>query len=341
MGEEAKDFQGLQLEPHDDGWLIRAYSGTQDDLHIPTEVDGLPVVMIAAKAFEDNRNLRSVDIPDSVTFIGNYAFWNCTALERVRVGRGITALNLGTFWGCTRLVRVELPDTLATVGDGAFRVCTSLTSIDLPESVTVLGDSCFRGSTALASIVIPAAVNTVFRSAFRDCSGLSTVIMHGNVEYVGPRAFQGCPLLERITLLGDNLDVTMNAMRNYSLMCFVADEAIERGMLPFDEAKKLLNSESDRERNLAARAMAACPDRLGEVATKLALTRTLAEAGRTEELHEFEGRPGYFSKPALLKCIDAANAGGHTETAAYLLDLVARLDKPTPAPGRRSTGLEL
>ena len=139
--------------------------------------------------------------------------------------------------------------------------------------------------------------------------------------------------------MDEDIDVTMNAMRNYSLMCFVADKAIERGMLPFDEAKSLLNSGADRERILAAKAIASFPDRLGEIATKLVLTRTLAEAGCTQELHAFEGKPGYFSKPALLKCIDAANANGHTETAAFLLDVLARADGP--APTRRSTGLEL
>lgn len=339
MSDETKTYAGLQLEPYGDGWLVRSYDGTEDDLAIPAEVDGLPVVMIAANAFEDNRNLRSVTIPDSVTFVGNYAFWNCTALEQAHVGCGVTALNIGTFWGCTRLAHVELPDTLTVLGDGSFRTCASLASIDIPESTTELGDSCFRDCTALPSVVIPAAVHTVFRNAFRDCSILSTVIMHGNVEYVGPRAFQGCPQLDHITLVDDEIDVTMNAMRNYSLMCFVADEAIARGMLPFDEAKSLLNSKSDRERVLAARAIAYFPDRVGEIATKLALTRTLAEAGCTQELHVFEGKPGYFSKPALLKCIDAANAGGHTETAAYLLDLVARMDGP--APVKRSTGLEL
>ncbi len=122
-------------------------------------------------------------------------------------------------------------------------------------------------------------------------------------------------------------------------MCFVADEAIARGMLSFEEAKKLLNSESDRERILAARAIASFPDRFGEIAVKQKLTATLAAAGRTKKLRAFEGVTGYFTKSALLKCIDAANAANRTETAAYLLDLLAKLDGPAPA--HRSTGLEL
>ena len=339
MSENEKEYQGLHLERHENGWLVRSYDGAEEDLRIPDEVDGLPIVMIAAKAFEDNRIVRSVQIPDSVTFIGNYAFWNCTTLERAKVGRGVSALNLGTFWGCTSLVHADLPDTLTSLGDGVFRSCTSLVSQDIPETIAELGDSCFRDCTALVSISLPAAIRTVMRNCFRGCSSLSTVIMHGGVEYVGPRAFQECPALESLTLVGDRIGTTMNAMRNYSLMCFVADEAIARGMLPFEEAKKLLSSESDRERVLAARAIVSFPDRLGEIPTKTTLAQTLAGAGRTDELRVLEGRKGYLSKPALKKCIEAANANGRTETAAYLLDLVAQLDGPAPA--KRSTGLEL
>ena len=339
--ENTMTFEGLNLETCDGGWLIRSYDGEADELHIPAEVDGKPVVMIAAKAFEESNSLKSVEIPDSVTFIGNYAFWNCTGIERVRMGNGVRNLTLGTFMGCSSLVEAFLPESLETLGDGVFSKCALLPTQEIPQTVTALGDSCFRDCTAMTSIELPAAIKTVARNCFRGCTALSTVIMHGGIEYVGPRAFQECPSLESITFAERSIGTTMNAMRNYSLMCFVANEAIARGMLPFEEAKKLLSSESSRERILAARAIASFPERFGEVPLKQKLTATLAEAGRTEELRAFEGVTGYFSKPALLKCIDAANAGGHTETAAYLLNLLAQLDGPAPTAGHRSSGLEL
>lgn len=339
MSEGEKVFEGFHLEPQNGGWLIRSYDGPLDDLRIPEQVEGIDVTMIAANAFEDNRTLKRVVIPDTVTFIGNYAFWNCTSLEHVTVGRGITSLNMATFMGCTALVQADLPDTLTLLGDGIFKNCTALPAQVIPETVTMLGDSCFHTCTSLTSIVLPAAIKTVARNCFRGCKTLSTVIMHGGVEYVGPRAFQECPSLESITFADSDINTSMNAMRNYSLMCFVADEAIARGMVSFDDAKKLLTSKSERERILAARALAAHPERSSEITMKQTLCCTLAAAGRTEELRCFEGQPGFGSKFALMKCIDAANANGHTETAAYLLDRVARLDGPVPE--RRSTGLEL
>ena len=254
-------------------------------------------------------------------------------------GRGIAALNLGTFMGCTSLVQVELPDTLTSLGDGTFQNCTALSTVELPATTETLGDKCFSNCTSMTSIIVPSTVTTIARNCFRGCTSLATVIMPGNVEYIGPRAFQECPSLESVTFAEGSIDVTLNAMRSYSLLCFAIDEAIERKMVSYAEANKLLSSKSDRERILAARMLAAYPERSREVASKMAFTCTLAAAGRTEELRRFEGKPGYFSKLALLKCIDAANEAGRTETAAYLLDLAARQDGD--APSRRTTGLEL
>ena len=343
MSENASEneayFEGFHLEPHQSGWLIRSYDGDASELAIPAEVQGAPIIMIAAKAFEDNHSLVSVIIPDSVTFIGNYAFWNCTSLERAAVGRGVNTLNLGTFTGCTSLAQVDLPDTLTSIGDGVFQNCTALSAITLPEAIETLGDKCFNNCTSLTSIVVPPSVTTIMRNCFRGCTSLSTIVLPGNVEYIGPRAFQECPMLDQVTFAEGPIDTTMNAMRNYSLMCFAINESIERRMLSFGEAKKLLLSKSDRERLLAACTLAAYPERSREIASKQLMTRTLAAAGRTEELRRLEDWPGFFIKLSLLKCIDAANEAGRTETAAYLLDLAARQEGP--APESRTSGLEL
>ena len=337
--ENAICYEGFQLEPYQGGWLVRSYDGDADELVIPSQVQGASVVMIAAKAFEENCNLLSVSIPDSVTFIGNYAFWNCTALKRAVVGRGVNTLNLGTFMGCTSLVQVDLPDSLTSLGDGVFQNCTALSTVVLPETIEALGDKCFSNCTSMESIALPRTITTIARNCFRGCTSLSTVIMPGAVEYIGPRAFQECPSLESVTFMEGSIDTTLNAMSSYSLLCFAIDEAVDRKLVSFPEANKLLSSKSDRERILAARVLAAYPERSREVASKQAMTCTLAAVGRTEELRRFEGRPGFFSKLALLKCIDAANEGGHTETAAYLVDLAARQDGPVTAS--RTTGLEL
>ena len=68
-------------------------------------------------------------MPDSITSIGDYAFY-----------------------GCTGLTSIILPDSITNIEECAFFVCTGLTSISIGNSVTSIGEGAFCGCTALTSI---------------------------------------------------------------------------------------------------------------------------------------------------------------------------------------------
>lgn len=335
----AADFKWERTEG---GWKVRGYRGDGGDVGIPGEVDGEPVVLIGANAFEDCRSIVSIAVPGSVGYIGNYAFWGCSGLERAALPQGIETLNLGTFMGCTSLRAVDIPPSVTEIGDGAFNGCTSLVSLEVPRGVQSIGDSAFRGCTSLETVYLPESVTSVARSAYRSCPSLRSVTVHDTLAYIGPRAFQDCPALKKAVILGDDPERTVAAFRNHSLTYLVADYVTRLGLMSFDDAKRLLTSKFAPEVLLGARVAASCyPQRLGEVPTKLALTKALASAGRTEELRACAGRPGYLSKPAIMKCIDAATAGGHPETVAYLVDLAAGTAPAGGAAQMPASGLEL
>ena len=69
-------------------------------------------------------------IPNSVTSIGNSAFWDCTGLTSVTI-----------------------PDSVTSIGDRAFSYCSGLTSVTIPNSVPNIGDCAFKGCTGLTSVV--------------------------------------------------------------------------------------------------------------------------------------------------------------------------------------------
>ena len=91
-------------------------------------------------------------IPNSVTEIGNWAFF-----------------------GRSSLTSVTIPDGVTTIGDYAFVNCSSLTSVTIPDGVTTIGSSAFEYCRSLTSVTIPGSVTTIGRSAFSDCRSLTSV----------------------------------------------------------------------------------------------------------------------------------------------------------------------
>ena len=101
------------------------------------------VSCIGDRAFYGCSSLSSVVIPDSVTSIGDNAFRGCSFLNSVVIPDGITSIGYGTFWGCGSLTDIVIPNSVTSIGDGAFNGCTSLTDIVIPNSVTSIGDGAF------------------------------------------------------------------------------------------------------------------------------------------------------------------------------------------------------
>lgn len=85
-------------------------------------------------------------IPDSVTVIDRYAFYNCTALTSVTVGRCTTTVGFQAFNSCTALKNVTIPNSVKTISYGAFAGCTALTNILFAGNAPTLGDLVFSGT---------------------------------------------------------------------------------------------------------------------------------------------------------------------------------------------------
>ncbi len=91
-------------------------------------------------------------IPDSVTKIGDCAFYNCTSLTSVTIPDGVTTIGDRTFYNCTSLTSVTIPDSVTTIGDRTFYDCTSLISVNIPDSITIIGEGAFNGCKNLTDV---------------------------------------------------------------------------------------------------------------------------------------------------------------------------------------------
>ncbi len=93
------------------------------------------VMFIAEKAFAQCKELRSVDIPNTMECIGWYAFHVCTGLTAIHIPGSIKDMGWGAFEGCTNLSAVTIAEGVQTIGVSAFAHCANLKTITLPDSV--------------------------------------------------------------------------------------------------------------------------------------------------------------------------------------------------------------
>lgn len=145
-----------------------------EDLVIPATYKNLPVTTIENQAFENCETLKSVVIPDSVTYIGHTAFSGCFNLQSTTLPNSITTIPRRIFQGCTSLSDITFPDGMTSIGIGAFANCKSLTNIEIPDSVKYIGMGAFSNCIGLTEITIPESVIQV-DAAFSGCDNLKTV----------------------------------------------------------------------------------------------------------------------------------------------------------------------
>ena len=141
-----------------------------------------------------------VEIPDSVTAIGDLAFWYCSSLTSIVIPDSITAIGKSAFGCCSSLTSIVIPDSVTAIGDHAFWNCSSLTSIVIPDSVTAIGGSAFAECSSLTSIVIPDSVTAIGDHAFAECSSLTSIVIPDGVTAIGGGAFYGCSSLTSIVI---------------------------------------------------------------------------------------------------------------------------------------------
>jgi hypothetical protein len=109
-------------------------------------------------------------IPNSVTSIGDSAFYGCSSLTSMEIPNSVTSIGNEAFYGCSSLASVEIPNSVTSIGNYAFRSCYNLTTVEIPASVTSIGHEAFYGCQNLTSITVfattpPSVGNNVFNNS--------------------------------------------------------------------------------------------------------------------------------------------------------------------------------
>ena len=177
-------------------------------------------------------SLTSIDIPNSVTWIGNDVFQFCNGLKSITIPNSVTSISSGAFQYCSSLTSIVIPSGVTSIGNDAFQYCISLTSITvdtnntvydsrnncnaiiekstntliqgcnntiIPNGVTSIGEGAFAGCDGLITITIPNSVTSIGSNAFQNCTNLTDVTIGSGVTSIGSNAFNGCTSLTSIT----------------------------------------------------------------------------------------------------------------------------------------------
>ena len=151
------------------------------------------VTSIAPRAFEKS-SLTEIEIPASITHIGEYAFAECSALASVTLHDGLQSIGMYAFWGCSALTELSLPDSVVEIGESAF-YSSGLERIRLSGSLREISPY-MLAMTGIYSIEIPGSVTRIGEHAFYSCWNLSEITFNEGLQHIGDFAITSMTITE-------------------------------------------------------------------------------------------------------------------------------------------------
>ena len=183
----------------DNKGYVTAYTGTESVLTVPDEISGVTVKGIGESAFENNTRIKEITLPETCTYIDNYAFKNCSNLHTINAP-GVVTVKKEAFFRCRKLDYVNMPE-LRNLSQRCFMGCGKLNNLPV-ENITVIYAYAFSSCT-FSELTFP-NVTTIHKNAFSNCRNLieiSLPSLRDGELYEG--AFSGCVKLEKVNLPED------------------------------------------------------------------------------------------------------------------------------------------
>lgn len=167
----------------------------QSEVIIDDRISELP-----SQAFEGDKDLRFISLPDSVTKICFHAFKDCTALEKIIIPSTVTSIDNYAFESCENLKAVELAQGLTEINNGVFTNCQSLEYIRIPEGVTKIGAYAFCDCLSIRKVYLPDSLEEIEDFAFSGCENLRVVEGGASLRKIGDYAFCKCYALSKFRI---------------------------------------------------------------------------------------------------------------------------------------------
>lgn len=138
------------------------------DSEIPDGVNEL-----GARLFENRHDLEHLNIPSSVTIIGQETFGDCWLPEDFVLPNSIKKIGGGAFSGARNFTELNFPN-IEVIEPRAFSYCKTLQKITFGNNLKVIGDSAFHSCDELKELTLPDSITTLAPGAFA-ASNIKTI----------------------------------------------------------------------------------------------------------------------------------------------------------------------
>jgi len=173
--------------------ILESYYGKDEIIDIPCYVG-----IINPHVFSENKYVKEVKLPYTVTHICEGAFERCTYLEKINIPDGLKYIDNGAFERCNIVSPLKFPKSMVYIDDNAFMNCHSLYSIELNDGLEYVGEKAFT-MTDIRKLVVPASCK-LKNNSFSFCDKLSAIKYCDGTEQINLKAFNNCLHLEQIII---------------------------------------------------------------------------------------------------------------------------------------------
>ena len=175
-----------------DGYTVTKFIGSSTTVCIPSFIGDVPVISISAQAFNNDNGytIQELTIQEGIQTIGYYAFGYCD-FESVQLPQSLTSIGSYAFFHCQELTSVTIPGSVESIGTYAFEQCTKLATVILNNGVKTIEKNAFASCSALTNVTLPDSLTTIGEAAFSYC-GITTLTIPQGVTSIGNKAFEGC-----------------------------------------------------------------------------------------------------------------------------------------------------
>ena len=223
------------LENADGTIKITKYTGNEQNVSVPSTINGKKVTVIGAAAFSSKTSIKTVTIPNTVTDLETGAFMYCKnltnitlgnsvkslgdcvfescGLEEIKIPASVTSINVRAFWDCSALSKIEVDNANTTFCsiDGILfskdktKLCSypkakTNTTYTIPSTVKELENYSFENNKYLQNVTIPNSVTTLDYGVFYKATALTSIVLPSSITKMDFSCFEMATGLKNVVI---------------------------------------------------------------------------------------------------------------------------------------------